>query len=146
VPALTKLLSQLAALPSHEAARCANEQGKFWADYDKLFAGLTNSNLDLFKGFSKDVRPDVAAFEKCFDAGRGGSMSDMRGAEKMHSVGRPEDVGKNSEMGRGKSDQISQEQNRRPRCSTRILSFRLNLNRSCPRARTFKTQPKDLII
>ena len=66
----TKLLSQLAALPSHEAARCANEQGKFWADYDKLFAGLTNSNLDLFKGFAKDVRPDVAAFEKCFDSGK----------------------------------------------------------------------------
>jgi protein-disulfide isomerase len=58
----------LAALPSHEAARCANERGKFWADYDKLFAGLTNSNLDIFKGFAKDVRPDVAAFEKCFDS------------------------------------------------------------------------------
>jgi hypothetical protein len=39
-----------------------------------------------------------------FGAGRGRSMSDIRGAEKMHSVGRPEDVGKNSEMGRGKSD------------------------------------------
>jgi protein-disulfide isomerase len=58
------------ARKGHEAARCANEQGKFWADYDKLFAGPTNSNPDLFKGFAKDVRLDVAAFEKCFDSGK----------------------------------------------------------------------------
>jgi hypothetical protein len=49
-----------------------------------------------------------------FGTGRGGSMSDMRGAEKVHSGGRPEDVGKNSEMGRGKSDQISQEHGKSP--------------------------------
>ena len=49
-----------------------------------------------------------------FGGARGGGMSDMRGADKMRSGGRPEDVGKNSEIGRGKSDHISDEHGKSP--------------------------------
>ena len=43
------------ASKAHEAARCADEQGKFWPYHDKLFAGPANSSPELFKGFAKEV-------------------------------------------------------------------------------------------
>ena len=58
------------ASKAHEAARCANEQGKFWAYHDKLFAGPANSSPDLFKGFAKEVGLDAAAFETCLGSGK----------------------------------------------------------------------------
>ena len=43
------------ASKAHEAARCANEQGKFWAYHDKLFASPPKSGPEIFKGFAKEV-------------------------------------------------------------------------------------------
>jgi protein-disulfide isomerase len=58
------------ASKAHEAARCANEQGKFWAYHDKLFASPPKSSPEIFKGFAKEVGLDVTGFETCFDGGK----------------------------------------------------------------------------
>ena len=58
------------ATKAHEAARCANEQGKFWPYHDKLFAGPSTSSPELFKGLAKDVGLDAVAFETCLGSGK----------------------------------------------------------------------------
>ena len=58
------------ATKAHEAARCANEQGKFWPYHDKLFAGPSTSSPELFKGLAKDVGLDTVAFETCLGSGK----------------------------------------------------------------------------
>ena len=58
------------ASKAHEAARCANEQGKFWAYHDKLFASPPNSSPEIFKGFAKEVGLEPVAFETCLGSGR----------------------------------------------------------------------------
>jgi len=58
------------ASKAHEAARCADEQGKFWAYHDKLFAGPTNSSPELFNRFAKEVGLELAAFETCLSSGK----------------------------------------------------------------------------
>ena len=58
------------ATKAHEAARCANEQGKFWAYHDKLFAAPPKSSPEIFKALAKEVGLDVASFENCFDGGK----------------------------------------------------------------------------
>ncbi len=55
---------------AHEAARCANEQGKFWPYHDKLFASPPNSSPELFKGIAKEVGLNAAAFETCLGSGK----------------------------------------------------------------------------
>jgi len=58
------------ASQAHEAARCANEQGKFWAYHDKLFASPPKSSPEIFKGLAKEVGLDMTGFETCFDSGK----------------------------------------------------------------------------
>jgi protein-disulfide isomerase len=58
------------ATKAHEAARCANEQGKFWAYHDKLFASPPKSTPEIFKELAKEVGLDVTSFETCFDGGK----------------------------------------------------------------------------
>jgi len=58
------------AAKAHEAARCANEQGKFWAYHDKLFASPPKSNPEILKGLAKEVGLEMARFENCFDSGK----------------------------------------------------------------------------
>jgi protein-disulfide isomerase len=55
---------------AHEAARCANEQGKFWAYHDKLFASPPKSRPEIFRGLAKEAGLDIARFETCFDSGK----------------------------------------------------------------------------
>jgi len=55
---------------AHEAARCADEQGKFWAYHDKLFAGPANSSPELFHRFAKEVGLEPVAFETCLSSGK----------------------------------------------------------------------------
>jgi protein-disulfide isomerase len=57
------------ASKAHEAARCANEQGKFWAYHDKLFAAPPKSSPEIFKALAKEVGLD-GTFETCFDGGK----------------------------------------------------------------------------
>jgi protein-disulfide isomerase len=56
------------ATKAHEAARCANEQGKFWAYHDKLFNAPPKSTPETFKELAKDVGLDANAFETCLNS------------------------------------------------------------------------------
>jgi protein-disulfide isomerase len=58
------------ASQAHEAARCAEEQGKFWAYHDKLFASPPKSSPEIFKRFAKEVGLEPAAFETCLGSGK----------------------------------------------------------------------------
>jgi len=58
------------ATKAHEAARCANEQGKFWPYHDKLFAAAPNSSAEFFKGLAKEVGLDPVGFEACLSSGK----------------------------------------------------------------------------
>ena len=58
------------ATKAHEAARCANEQGKFWPYHDKLFAGPPSSSQEVFKGLAKEVGLDAVTFETCLGSGK----------------------------------------------------------------------------
>lgn len=58
-----------------QAARCAGEQGGFWAYHDYLYAHQRGENLGQFatdnlKAFALDIGLDTASFDACLDAGR----------------------------------------------------------------------------
>jgi len=55
---------------AHEAARCANEQGKFWPYHDKLFASPPSSSPEVFKGLAREIRLDAGTFETCLSSGK----------------------------------------------------------------------------
>jgi len=57
------------ARSAHEAARCTNEQGKFWAYHDVLFA-RTPAKPEQLKAYAQQVGLDLAAFEQCFSSGK----------------------------------------------------------------------------
>jgi protein-disulfide isomerase len=54
----------------HVAARCADEQGKFWAYHDKVFAGPAQSSPEQLKTYAHDIGLDVAAFEQCLSGSK----------------------------------------------------------------------------
>lgn len=59
-----------AARKAHEAARCANDQGKFWAYHDKLFAAAPRASIDNLKSYAKEVGLDAATFDKCLSGAK----------------------------------------------------------------------------
>jgi protein-disulfide isomerase len=58
------------ARKAHEAARCADEQGKFWAYHDILFAHAPKVRPEQLKAYAQEVGLDVAAFEQCLSSGK----------------------------------------------------------------------------
>jgi len=65
------------AVPAHNAAHCANEQGKFWEMHDLLFAGqfdwngqATRNPKRVFEGYVKQLGLDAAKWNDCYDTGR----------------------------------------------------------------------------
>ena len=59
-----------AALPAHEAARCAGESGKYWPYHDRLFEAQPNFNrADLIR-YAAEVGVPRDPFVKCLDSGR----------------------------------------------------------------------------
>ena len=58
------------ASKAHTAARCAGEQGKFWAYHDKLFAAPPKSSPAMFKELARQVGLEPTAFEKCQGSGK----------------------------------------------------------------------------
>ena len=48
-----------------EAARCADEQGKFWSYHDKLYAGSPKLSPEELKSYAKEVGLNVDSFEHC---------------------------------------------------------------------------------
>jgi len=55
------------ALPASLAARCANEQGKFWEMHNTLFENQQKLEDKDLKDYAKSVGLDVAKFNDCFD-------------------------------------------------------------------------------
>ncbi len=58
-----------------EASECANEQGRFWDYYDKLYQEQNGENVGIFskdnlKKFAVDLKLDTSGFNQCLDAGR----------------------------------------------------------------------------
>jgi protein-disulfide isomerase len=79
------------ASKAHEAARCADEQGKFWAYHDKLFAGPANSSPELLNAFAKEVGLEPAAFETCLSSGKHQSAikKDIEEGQRLGVAGTP---------------------------------------------------------
>jgi len=53
-----------------EAARCADEQGKFWIYHDALYANAPEASLERLKNYAKEVGLDVKAFDHCLGSGK----------------------------------------------------------------------------
>lgn len=65
------------AVPAHNAAHCANEQGKFWEMADLIFAGQFDWNTQasrnpkrIFEGYAERLGLDVGKWNECVDSGR----------------------------------------------------------------------------
>lgn len=55
---------------AHEAARCANEQGQFWAYHDKLYSAPAQPTPDNLTLFASELGLDLAAFKNCLASGK----------------------------------------------------------------------------
>jgi len=53
---------------AHEAARCANDQGKFWPYHDRLYATAPKGSPEDLKAYAQEVGLDLPAFEQCFNS------------------------------------------------------------------------------
>jgi predicted DsbA family dithiol-disulfide isomerase len=53
-----------------EAARCADELGKFWSYHDLLYANSPNLSQENLKSYAKQVGLDVNTFDRCLGSGR----------------------------------------------------------------------------
>ncbi len=58
------------AMDAAKAARCANEQGKFWPYHDALFADQSKLAPADLKATAKRLGLDTAKFDACFDKGK----------------------------------------------------------------------------
>lgn len=65
------------AVPAHNAAHCANEQGKFWEMHDLIFAGQFDWNTQatrnpkrVLERYVNQLGLDNAKWSECFDSGR----------------------------------------------------------------------------
>ena len=76
---------------SHEAARCAGEQGKFWAYHDVLFANPPKSAAEDMLGFAKEVGLDLPKFEECLNSGRTRAAieADVEEGQRLGLTGTP---------------------------------------------------------
>jgi protein-disulfide isomerase len=53
-----------------EAARCADEQGKFWQYHDKLYANAPKASADNLKSYAKEVGLNTDSFDRCLTSGK----------------------------------------------------------------------------
>jgi protein-disulfide isomerase len=56
------------ARPAAEAAQCADEQGRFWAYHDRLFADQTQLDDADLKRHAAELGLDAAQFNACYDS------------------------------------------------------------------------------
>jgi len=52
------------AMGAHIAAVAAEKQGKFWEFHDKLFANQKELTLDAYKRYARELKLDLARFER----------------------------------------------------------------------------------
>ena len=53
-----------------EAARCANEQGKFWNYHDKLYAIDLSPDPNQLSALAKEIGLEMTAFDRCLSSGQ----------------------------------------------------------------------------
>lgn len=59
-----------AARRGHEAARCADEQGKFWPYHDLLFQNAPRASAEDLKTYAQKAGLKLPEFDKCFSSGK----------------------------------------------------------------------------
>ena len=69
-----------------EAARCANDQGKFWEFHDKLYGGGTDASPETLTRLGREIDMDVVAFQQCLSTGKHRSDID-RDIQEASSLG-----------------------------------------------------------
>jgi len=74
-----------------EAAACADEQGKFWAYHDRLFADPARTTDPLLKQTAKELELDTARFNACVDSHQFGAKveTDMKAGTDAGVLGTP---------------------------------------------------------
>lgn len=76
-----------------EAARCANEQGKFWPFHDAAYAGTVGTDVSptAMDTLATKAQLDIPAFKQCLDSGRhqAGILSDLAEAQRLGLSGTP---------------------------------------------------------
>ena len=79
------------ARKGHEAARCANEQGKFWAYHDKLYENAPKASPEQLKAFAREGGLDLPAFEQCLASGkyRTAVQKDVEEGQRLGVTGTP---------------------------------------------------------
>jgi protein-disulfide isomerase len=79
------------ALQAAEAARCANDQGKFWPMHDALMGNSDALDRPKLSLYAQDVGLDVPSFDKCVDSGKYASIvkDSMTGGTKVGVEGTP---------------------------------------------------------
>jgi protein-disulfide isomerase len=58
------------AQKAHEAAYCAEDQGKFWPMYDRLFSSEGKLDVPNLKAYATELGLDATAFGTCLDSGK----------------------------------------------------------------------------
>jgi protein-disulfide isomerase len=76
---------------AHEAARCANAQGKFWAYHDALYSKQRKAAAEDFKAIARDVDLEMETFELCLNARtyRSAVQKDIDEGTRVGVVGTP---------------------------------------------------------
>ncbi len=79
------------ALDAAKAARCANEQGKFWPYHDVLFSDQAKLTPPDLKADAKKLGLDTAKFNDCFDKSKYEAQirEDMAEGDKLGVNGTP---------------------------------------------------------
>ena len=74
-----------------EAARCANDQGKFWEYHDVLYANAPRGGPDDLRKYAEQVHLDVPKFEQCVAGGthRAGVQRDIDDGSRLGVTGTP---------------------------------------------------------
>ena len=57
------------ARKAHEAAKCAHDQGKFWAYHDLLYAKAPKAGPEELETYAREAGLDKGAFERCLTSG-----------------------------------------------------------------------------
>jgi protein-disulfide isomerase len=73
------------------AARCADEQGQFWAYHDALLAGASGLSIPALKNQAASLGLDAASFDRCLDERKyaGAIESDMAEGRRSGVSGTP---------------------------------------------------------
>lgn len=76
---------------AHEAARCANEQGKFWEYHDLLYTNAPKARPEDLRAYAKQVGLKVPRFKQCLTSGKykGPVQKDVDEGTRLGITGAP---------------------------------------------------------